>query len=126
MAHANESPRHSTNAFAWAMPPFFGAPFMSLLADFNGKILESVAGAQKEWADFMTRRIREDVTVSQQLIGCQSFADLQDVYCNYLRKAVDQYQQQSLRALHRGQSAAEELADTAEPRARESAQSARH
>jgi len=126
MAHANESPRHSTNAFAWAMPPFFGAPLMSLLADFNGKLLESVAGAQKDWADFMTRRIREDVAVSQQLIGCQSLADLQDVYCNYLRKAVDQYQEQSQRALQRGQSAAEDLADTAEPRARESAQRARH
>jgi hypothetical protein len=120
MAHANQSPRQSTNAFAWAMPPFFGAPLMSLLADFNGKLLESVAGAQKEWADFVTRRIREDVSVSQQLVGCQSLADLQDVYCNYLRKAVDQYQEQ------KSQSAAEELADAAEPRARENAQRARH
>jgi Phasin protein len=126
MAHANESPRQSTNAFAWAMPPFFGAPLMSLLADFNGKLLESVAGAQKEWADFVTRRIREDVAVSQQLVGCQSLADLQDVYCNYLRKAVDQYQEQSQRALQKSQSAAEELADAAEPRARENAQRARH
>jgi Phasin protein len=126
MAHANESPRHCANAFAWAMPPFFGVPLMSLLADLNGKLLESVAGAQKEWADFMTRRIREDVAVSQQLIGCQSLADLQEVYCNYLRKAVDQYQEQSQRALQRGQSAAEELVDTGEPRARESVQRARH
>jgi hypothetical protein len=47
-------------------------------------------GAQKEWADFVTRRIREDVAVSQELVGCQSLADLQDVYCNYLRKAVDE------------------------------------
>lgn len=56
----------------------------------RGKLLESVAGAQKEWADFMTRRIREDVRVSQQLVGCRSLAD-----CNYLRKAMDQYQEQS-------------------------------
>jgi len=99
---------------------------MSLLADFNGKLIESVAGAQKDWADFMTRRMREDVAVSQRLIRCQSLADLQDVYCNYLRKAVEQYQEQSQRALQKGQSAAEELADTAEARARESAQHARH
>ena len=79
MAHANESSRQTTNAFAWAMPPLFGAPLMSLLADFNGKLLESVAGAQKEWADFVTRRMREEVAVSQQLIGCQSLADVQDV-----------------------------------------------
>jgi hypothetical protein len=126
MARANESPRHNTNAFAWPMPPFFRAPLMSLLADFNGKLLESVAGAQEDWADSMTRRIQEDVAVSQQLIGCQSLADLQDVYCNYLRKAVDQYQEQSQRALQRSQSTAEDLADTAEPGARESARRARH
>jgi hypothetical protein len=53
MARANESPRHNTNAFAWPMPPFFRAPLMSLLADFNGKLLESVAGAQEDWADSM-------------------------------------------------------------------------
>jgi len=74
----------------------------------------------------MTRRIREDVAVSQRLISCQSIADLQDVYCNYLRKVVEQYQERSQRALQRGQSAGEELADTAESRARESAQRAMH
>jgi len=49
----------------------------------------------------MTRRIREDVAVSQRLISCQSIADLQDVYCNYLRKVVGQYQERSQRAAKR-------------------------
>jgi len=49
----------------------------------------------------MTRRIREDVAVSQRLISCQSIADLQDVYCNYLRKVVEQYQERSQRAAKR-------------------------
>jgi hypothetical protein len=90
---------------------------VSLLADFNGKLLQSVAGAQKEWADFVNRRVKEDVAVSQQLIGCRSFADMHDVYITYVRRAFDQYQEHSQRAGHRAQSTADEL---------ETAQRARH
>jgi len=109
MAQASESQRYGINAFPWMTSPFVGSPLVSLLADFNGKLLQSVAGVQNEWADFVNRRVREDVAVSQQLIGCQSFADMHDVNINYVRRAFDQYQEHSQRAGHRAQSTVDEL-----------------
>jgi hypothetical protein len=126
MAQASESQRHGVNAFPWAMSPFVGTPLLSLLADFNGKLLQSVAGAHKEWADFVNRRVKEDVAVSQQLIGCQSLADMHEVYSNYLRRSFEHYQEQSQRVVQRAQSTAEELADATESRSRETGQRARH
>jgi hypothetical protein len=75
MAQASEANRYSMNAFSWPVPAFLGTPMVSLVADFNGKLLQSVAGAQKEWADFVHRRVKEDVAISQQLISCQSLAE---------------------------------------------------
>jgi hypothetical protein len=126
MAQASEANRHSMTAFPWPVPAFLGTPMVSRLADFNGKLLQSVAGAQKESADFVHRRVKEDVAVSQQLISCQSLADMQEVYSNYLRRAFEHYQEQSRRAVQRAQTSVDEFIEAAESRAKESAQLARH
>jgi hypothetical protein len=112
--------------FPWAVPPFMGTTMMSLLTDINGKVLQDIASAQKEWADFVHRRINEDVAVSRQLISCQSLADMHEVYSRYLRIAFDQYQEQSQRAVRRARAARDELVETAEARARDAAPRARH
>ena len=64
MAQASEANRHSMNTFSWPVPAFLGTPMVTRLADFNGKILQYAAGAQKEWADFVQRRVKEDIAVS--------------------------------------------------------------
>jgi hypothetical protein len=88
-------------------------------------ILESLARAQKEWVDFGHRRIKEDVAVSRQLMQCHSLADMHQVYSQYLTKAFGQYKEQSERVVHRGQSMAEHLAETAAQHGKEAAR-ARH
>jgi hypothetical protein len=57
-------------------PEVFSNPMMTIVADMNGTFLEGLATAQKEWADFVQRRIREDVAVTRQLMNCRSFADM--------------------------------------------------
>src|SRR6476469_3343939 len=126
MAPASEANRHSMNAFSWPVPAFLATPMVSLVADFNGKLLQSVAGAQKEWADFVHRRVKEDVAVSQQLISCQSLADMQEAYSNYLRRAFEHYQEQTQRAVQRAQTSVDEFIETTASRAKESTQFARH
>jgi len=98
---------------------------LAILAEWNGTLLESLATAQKEWADFMHRRIREDVAVTRQLVSCGSLAEMHEVYSQYLRTAFEQYQQQSQKVVRQGQSMAEHLAERAEASGKEAMQ-ARH
>jgi hypothetical protein len=45
-----------------AMPPIMQNPMSSFL--------ESVATAQKDWMDFVHRRVKEDVAASRKLMRC--------------------------------------------------------
>jgi Phasin protein len=102
------------NSSAWGTHPMMQMPMVAILAEMNGSLLESAAMAQKEWADFLHRRIKEDVAVSRQLMQCHSLADMHQIYSQYFAKAFEQYQQQSTKVVQRGQSMAEHLAETAE------------
>lgn len=110
MAQTKESLQR--NSFMMGMPP--AQPFIAILAEMNGTFLESVATAQKDWIDFVYRRVKEDVAASRQLMSCHSLPDLHQVYSEYLRTALDHYQQQSQRVVQRGQAMAQHLAETAE------------
>jgi hypothetical protein len=101
------------------MPQPFGNPMMALLADMSGTILEGVATAQKDWADFVHRRIKEDVAFTRRLAHSQSFADMQQVYSQFFQTAFDQYREQSQKVAKRSESTAQHLIETAEASAKE-------
>lgn len=125
MAQSRQNQNRSLSPFAWGLPTITNTPMLAILAEWNGTLLESFATAQKEWADFMHRRIREDVAVTRQLVSCDSLAEMHEVYSQYLRTAFEQYQQQSREVVRRGQSMAEHLAETVEASGKESMR-ARH
>jgi hypothetical protein len=108
------------------MPPIMQNPIMAILGEMNGSFLESVATAQKDWMDFVHRRIKEDVAVSRQLMRCQSLAEMHQIYAQYFQTAFEQYQRQSEKVAQRGESMAQHLAETAERAAKEGAARARH
>jgi hypothetical protein len=116
----------SFNTFTWGMSPVMNTPLIAILAELNGTLLESVAAAQKEWADFVHRRIQEDVAVTRQLIGCSSLADMHEVYSHYLKTAFEQYHQQSEKVVQRGRSMAQHLAETVEDAGGKESPRARH
>ena len=91
-------------------------PLFAIVAEMNGTLLETMATAQKEWANFVDRRIKEDVAVLRQLMQCRSPADMHRVYSDYFETAFEQYQEQSARVVQRGQSIAEHLAETGDNR----------
>jgi phasin protein len=109
MAEARNGQHTSGHSFAWSIFPVAGNPLLAVATDINGKLLEHVAGAQKDWADFVHRRFKEDLAASRQLMNCQSFGDIQQIYSQYLRTAAEQCREQSERALQRGQAMAKEL-----------------
>ena len=57
------------NSSAWGTHPMMQMPMVAIFAEMNGKLLESATTAQKEWADFLHLRIKEDVAVSRRLCG---------------------------------------------------------
>ena len=122
---ARDGQRVAANSFAWALPLVAGNPLFAVVTNMNGKFLESAAGVQMDWVEFVNRRIKEDIAVSERLINCQSLGDMQQIYSQYFQTAFEQYREQFERAAQRGTSMTEVVAESVEPRARE-AEPARH
>jgi uncharacterized protein YgfB (UPF0149 family) len=126
MASSKESQRNPMRAIGMvAMPPTMQNPMMTIMAEMHGSFLESIATAQKDWMDFVHRRITEDVAASRQLMRCTSLAQMHQVYSEYFETALDQYQKQSQKVVQRGESMAQHLAETTEAASKEAAR-ARH
>ena len=127
MAEVRHEQRTSVNSLAWPMASMHpGNPLLAVATDVNGKLLESVASAQKEWVEFVHRRIKENLAASQRLLSCKSLTDVQGVYSQYLLTAFEQYREQSEKVVQTGKSMTEGFAQTMEPRADEIAQQTRH
>jgi hypothetical protein len=84
---ANFMPPLDVNALMGMMQPAFAA-----MAEFNGKLYDSAARFNTEWAEFLCRRLQEDFTVPQRLAACKSPQEAQQVYVDYWKRAFAQYQ----------------------------------
>jgi uncharacterized protein YgfB (UPF0149 family) len=126
MASSKETQRQTFNSLRGSMAmPIMQNPMMMITAEMHGSFLESVATAQKDWMDFVHRRIKEDVAASRKLMRCASLAELHHVCADYFETAFDQYQEQSQKVVERGEVMAQHLAETSEAASKEAAR-ARH
>jgi hypothetical protein len=67
-------------------------PALAAMAESNTKLYESIAAANREWASFINRRLKEDLVVPQQLAECKSMPDVYRVYAQFFQKACSHYQ----------------------------------
>jgi Phasin protein len=67
-------------------------PALTAMAEANTKLYESIAAANREWASFLNRRLKEDLAVPQQLAACKNLPDLYRVYAQFFQNACSQYQ----------------------------------
>jgi FMN phosphatase YigB (HAD superfamily) len=125
MAQPKDDRTHIANAFSLGIPAPFINPMMTIFTDLGGTLVEGLATAQRDWADFVQRRIREDVAVTRHLMNCHSLADMHQVYSQYLQTAFQHYREQSEKVLRRSESVAQHLAETVEADTKESMR-ARH
>lgn len=125
MAQAKDDRTQMANALSFGMTTPFINPMMTIFTDLSGTLAEGLATAQRDWADFVQRRIREDVAVTRQLMNCHSLADMHQVYSHYLQTAFQHYREQSEKVLRRSESVAQHLAETTEADTKESLR-ARH
>jgi hypothetical protein len=113
MAEAREGEGSGTNSFIWpSVDAVARHPLLNAVTGMNGKLMASVESAQNEWAEFVHRRVKEDIAASYLLLKCRSFTDMQEIYSRYLRTAFEQYRDHSERVVQRGKSMTAELAQT--------------
>jgi Phasin protein len=67
-------------------------PALTAMAQLNTRLYASLAAVNKEWASFVTRRLKEDLSVPQQLAECKTMQDLYRVYADFFQNACSQYQ----------------------------------
>lgn len=67
-------------------------PALAAMAEFNGRLLENATKLNAEWAEFLGRRLQEDIAVAQRLAACKSAQEAQDVCVDYWKTAFAQYQ----------------------------------
>jgi hypothetical protein len=83
-------------------------PALAAVADFNGRIYENLVEMNKEWTAFITRRLKEDLAMPQQLASCKTMQDMYGVYTDFFQKAVAQYQAEFTQMARLGKSLADD------------------
>jgi hypothetical protein len=66
-------------------------PALTAMAQVNGKVYENLAAMNKSWAEFLNRRLKEDLGVASQLATCKSVQDVYGLYSEYLQTAMSDY-----------------------------------
>lgn len=66
-------------------------PALTAMAQMNGKVYENLAAMNKSWADFLNRRLKQDLGVASQLAACRSAQDVYSLYSGYLQTAMSDY-----------------------------------
>jgi hypothetical protein len=71
-----------------------GAPTLAGVLKWNGKLCEGWAMLGSEWLDFVNRRLKQDLSLPQQICACRSPAELRDVYAAFWQRVADDYQRE--------------------------------
>ena len=66
-------------------------PALTAMAQVNGKVYENLAAMNKSWAQFLNRRLKEDLGVASQLATCKSMQDVYGLYAEYMQTAMSDY-----------------------------------
>jgi len=67
-------------------------PAFTAIAEANTRLYESIAAANSEWASYVSRRLKDDLAMPQQLAECRTMQDLFRVYTQFFQNACSQYQ----------------------------------
>jgi len=67
-------------------------PALDAMAELNSRLNESIVAVNKEWGSFVSRRLKEDFAVPEQLAACKTAQDMFRVCANYFQNACSDYQ----------------------------------
>lgn len=70
----------------------FNQPMFAAVTELNGRFIEHMTRANKEWLGFVNRRLSEDMAASQRFLECRTMQDLFAAYSEFFQRAQQQYQ----------------------------------
>jgi hypothetical protein len=79
---------------------------LAAIGDVNGNLLSGFTDLTKEWTDFASRRLHEDLEFASRLAKCTSPHDVFAVCADFYYKACDAYRQEMAVLLKLGQAIA--------------------
>ena len=65
-------------------------------------VFEGLARAQRQVADFVADRIRQDIETQSELLACRTLDDVREVQSRFFRRAMDQYAAETGRLMQLG------------------------
>lgn len=101
-------------------------PALSAIAEVNGKVYENIANLNKSWIAFVNRRLKEDLAMPGQLVGCKTVQEMYGVYADFFQTAVADYQSEFEHMSKLGKSLAEDATQALQTRVEETARNVRH
>lgn len=67
-------------------------PALEAMAQVNGKVYENLAAMNKNWVEFLNRRLKKDLGMPEQLAACKSLPEMYSVCADFFQSAVNDYQ----------------------------------
>jgi len=67
------------------------APAVAAATTFQQRLVENMTACQKEWYGFVHSRWQENISMPKRLSRCKTPMDVQLVYMDYWRRALEQY-----------------------------------
>jgi hypothetical protein len=83
-------------------------PALATMAQLNGRVYDGIATLNKNWAAFLNRRLKEDLSMPRQLAACKSVQEMYGVYTEFFQNACADYQSEFEQMTKLGKSLADE------------------
>ena len=89
--HGRDHPDPSTLPWKFdALGPL--SPMLGGIQAWNGACGNAATAVSREWLDFLSRRMREDLALPQRLASCRGLDEAWQTYATFWEKAVHDYQ----------------------------------
>jgi hypothetical protein len=69
-------------------------PLLTAMVDVNRTLLQQAMSVNKEWNDFLHRRVKDNVATSQALISANSARDMVEIWSRYVQAAGEDCREQ--------------------------------
>ncbi|KAB2919812.1 MAG: phasin family protein [Hyphomicrobiaceae bacterium] len=66
-------------------------PLLAGNAEMSGAVTDAFSRMGREWTDFVSRRLTEDLGLSQRLAACKSPMEMWSTYIEFWQKAAEDY-----------------------------------
>jgi hypothetical protein len=100
-------------------------PALTAMAQVNGKVYENLATINKNWVNFVNRRLKEDMAMPKHLAECKTVQEMYGVYADFFQTAYSDYQSEFEQMTKLGKSLADETIQAVQARVEEASREAR-